>query len=149
MITLPGSAGVWARMRNRDSPWSWPWATLLVGAGSWDGQGVLVDQCHGGRRLGAQAAGGEGLPLPVEGQAELAGRAFYGFLLGAVPPCPRGCVLAREPAEHVQVFAQSGQVVVHQPAHALERIDLGLAQVARDHRRLGGAPGQRVKRRDT
>jgi hypothetical protein len=49
-----------------------------------------------------------------------------------VPRCLGGGVKAGETAEHVQVFLQRSEVVVHEPPYALERLDAGLAEVARD-----------------
>lgn len=94
-------------------------------------------------------AGRESFPRSCEGQAELTAGTSDGCLLAAVPCRLGGGILAAEAAEHVQVFVKRRQVVVHQPAHPLERLDTGLAQVARDHPGLSGAPGQRVERGDT
>ena len=45
--------------------------------------------------------------------------------------------MAAEAAEHVQVLVQCDEVVVHDSAYALERLDAGLTQVAADRPGLG------------
>jgi hypothetical protein len=73
----------------------------------------------------------------------------YRRFLAAVPRHLVGGVLTGETTEHVQVLVQRDQVMVHQPAHALERFDPGLAQIARNRPGLSGTPAERVERGDS